>query len=134
MGRVHMGRCTLAHHGCLTRYHRFEKDFPNMEYNAAESDVTEEEAYRLTYPIAWADGMKRITRKQRQCRQVLQVHTGPLQLLRYVEQGMHRACMDSLERRNGIENRFKNSFSEKGWTLPVESRGKGVINPFRRGT
>ena len=47
-----MGRCTLTHHGLNNTISPFlKKDFPNLEFDVANSDITEEEAYRLTYPL-----------------------------------------------------------------------------------
>jgi epoxyqueuosine reductase len=52
---VHMGRCTLTHHGMNNEISPFlKKAFPNMAFDVRNSQMSEEEAYRLCYPLAQA--------------------------------------------------------------------------------
>lgn len=136
-GNVHMGRCTLTHHGLNNTISPFfKKDLPNLEYNVSESNVTEEEAYRLTYPIALGTWTK--NHYEENSGSIIKYYKYILDHSGYFAvcgaRGCIRACMDSLEKSKRIENRFENPFyRKKGWKLPVEITGevKGVINPFR---
>ncbi len=52
-GDVRMGRCTLSHHGMNNECSPFlKKEFPNMAFNVRHSEMTEEEAYILSYTMA----------------------------------------------------------------------------------
>ena len=134
---VHMGRCTLTHHGLNNTVSPFlKKDFPNMNFDVSKSDATEEEAYRLTYPIAqgaWTNCFY-----EENAGSIVKYYKYILNHCGYFAlcgaKGCIRACMDSLEKSNRIENKFKNPFyRKKGWDIPVEREGEkvGVINPFR---
>ena len=136
-GDVHMGRCTLTHHGLNNTISPFlKKDFPNLEFDVANSDITEEEAYRLTYPLGlgtWTNNFYEDNGGSviKYYKYILN-HCGYFALCG--AKGCIRACMDSLERSGRIENTFKNKFyRKKSWNIPVEREGEkiGVINPFR---
>jgi len=136
-GNVHMGRCTLTHHGLNNTISPFlNKDLPNLQYNVPESNVTEEEAYRLAYPVALGTWTK--SHYEENSGNVIKYYRYILDHCGYFAicgaRGCIRACMDSLEKSKRIGNRFKNPFyRKKGWILPVERTGevRGVINPFR---
>lgn len=52
---VHMGRCTLTHHGMNWEASPFlKKSFPGLRLNVRASELSEEAAYKLTYPAATA--------------------------------------------------------------------------------
>jgi len=135
-GDVHMGRCTLTHHGQNNKISPFHKAaFPNMEFDVDNSHMTEEEAYRISYPLAtakWTDA--------------LWEHSDPyvIKFYNYVmnhvgyfalcgARGCIRACMMNLEKNGIIENKFKNEFRYKpAWLLPNKiEETQGTINPFR---
>jgi ferredoxin len=135
-GDVHMGRCTLTHHGLNNKISPFlKRDFPNMEFDVTKSDITEEEAYRLCYPLSSAKWTNTIYDNP---------DAAVLEYYNYVRRhtdyfavcgakGCIRACMDNLEKSNRIENKFKNKFYKKpSWELPTEkNEKKGIINPMR---
>lgn len=136
-GDVHMGRCTLTHHGLNNRVSPFlKKDFPNLEFDAASADITEEEAYRLTYPLGlgtWGSSFY-----EENSGSIIKYYKYILDHCGYFAlcgaKGCIRACMDSLEKSGRINNRFKNKFyRKKSWNIPLERQGdkKGTINPFR---
>jgi epoxyqueuosine reductase len=136
-GDVHMGRCTLTHHGLNNTISPFlKKDFPNLEFDASTSDVTEEEAYRLTYPLGlgtWGNNFY-----EENGGSIIKYYKYILNHCGYFAlcgaKGCIRACMDSLEKSGRIENTFENKFyRKKSWNIPVEREGEkvGVINPFR---
>jgi epoxyqueuosine reductase len=136
-GDVHMGRCTLTHHGLNNTISPFlKKDFPNLEFDVANSDITEEEAYRLTYPLGlgtWGNNFY-----EENGGNIIKYYKYILNHCGYFAlcgaKGCIRACMDSLEKSGRIENIFKNNFyRKKSWSVPVEREGEkiGVINPFR---
>jgi epoxyqueuosine reductase len=136
-GDVHMGRCTLTHHGLNSRVSPFlKKDFPNLEFDVSATDITEEEAYRFTHPVAlgnWANPFYEENNGS-----TIQYYKYILQHCGYFglcgAKGCIRACMDSLEKAGKIQNTFINPFYRKPpWEIKVEREGKkiGVINPFR---
>jgi ferredoxin len=54
-GDVHMGRCTLSHHGMNWECSPFlKRDFPGLRLNVRDSEMSEEAAYKLCYPAASA--------------------------------------------------------------------------------
>lgn len=136
-GDVHMGRCTLTHHGLNNTISPFlKKDFPNLEFDVANSDITEEEAYRLTYPLGlgtWGNNFY-----EENGGNIIKYYKYILNHCGYFAlcgaKGCIRACMDSLEKSGRIENTFENKFyRKKSWNIPVQREGDkiGVINPFR---
>jgi hypothetical protein len=128
---------TLTHHGLNNTISPFlKKDFPNLEFDVANSDITEEEAYRLTYPLGlgtWGNNFY-----EENGGNIIKYYKYILNHCGYFAlcgaKGCIRACMDSLEKSGRIENIFKNNFyRKKSWSVPVEREGEkiGVINPFR---
>ncbi len=58
-GDVHMGRCTLTHHGLNWRASPFlAKDEPGFDLDVTRSNMSEEAAYKMTYPLAQAKWRK----------------------------------------------------------------------------
>ena len=133
---VDMGRCTLTHHGLNNTISPFlKKDLPNFELDVSKAEMTEEEAYRLTYPVAGANWTaspydEHSSAVIKYYKYVMN-HTGYFAVCG--ARGCIRACMDNLEKNNKIKNNFKNPFYKKpSWVLPCEKEKKqGVINPFR---
>ena len=132
-GDVQMGRCTLSHHGMNNECSPFhKKEFPNMAFDVRNSDMTEEEAYILTYSMAGAKwGRKPHTDSVIEYYNYIKEHTGYFAVCG--ARGCIRACMDSLEKTGRIENQFHNRFYQKeSWLLPnkPETVSRGV-NPYR---
>ena len=132
-GDVQMGRCTLSHHGLNNECSPFlKKEFPNMAFDVRSSDMTEEEAYILTYTLAGAKwSRKPETSKVMEYYDYIKSHTGYFAICG--ARGCIRACMNMLERTGRIENTFHNQFYYKdSWLLPnqPEEISKGV-NPYR---
>lgn len=132
-GDVRMGRCTLTHHGMNAECSPFlKKDFPNMEFPVRTSEMTEEEAYILTYTMAQGHwGRKPLNSAAIDYYDYMLRHTGYFAICG--AKGCIRACMDMLEKAGRTENVFHNAFYRKPeWTLPVGpvAISEGV-NPFR---
>ncbi len=132
-GDVRMGRCTLSHHGMNNECSPFlKKEFPNMAFDVRNSEMTEEEAYILSYTMArgkW--GRKPENHSVIGYYDYILEHTGYFAICG--AKGCIRACMDVLERAGRIENRFRNRFYRKeSWVLPnkPETVSEGV-NPYR---
>ncbi|HOB37241.1 MAG: hypothetical protein GX172_00865 [Clostridiales bacterium] len=133
---VHMGRCTLTHHGFNNEISPFlKKAFPNMAFDVRNSQMSEEEAYRLCYPMAQAQWY--VTHSENNNKSVIEYYDYVLKHVGYFAvcgaKGCIRACMNSLEKSNRIENKFHNDFyRKKPWKLEnqPEKIEKG-INPFR---
>ena len=132
-GDVRMGRCTLSHHGMNNECSPFlKKEFPNMAFDVRESEMTEEEAYILTYNLARAQWWRKPdSHKALEYYDYVLKHTGYFAICG--ARGCIRACMNMLEKTGRIENKFHNSFYRKeSWLLPnkPETVSKGV-NPYR---
>jgi epoxyqueuosine reductase len=135
-GDVDMGRCTLTHHGLNNTISPFlKKDLPNLEFDAAKAEITEEEAYRMTYPMGLAKWTTALFDSPDGA--ILHYYNYILNHVGYFAvcgaKGCIRACMDNLEKNNRIENKFNNNFyKKKSWILPVEKdERKGRINLWR---
>ena len=135
-GDVDMGWCTLTHHGfnnTISPFHK--KTFPNMEFDACNADITEEEAYRLCYPMATSKWIK--TPYDSPDAPIIEYYNYIMNHVGYFAvcgaRGCIRACMDNLEKNGRIENRFHNKFyKKKPWLMPKEKgEKKGRINGFR---
>jgi ferredoxin len=120
-GNVQMGRCALTHHGFNNEISPFhKKSFPNMEFDVRNSDMTEEEAYRMCYPMAKAQWGT--TYNENNNNSVIEYYDYILKHVGYFAicgaKGCIRACMNSLEKSKRIENTFHNPFYRKqSWTL-----------------
>ncbi len=137
-GDVHMGRCTLTHHGMNAEISPFlKKSFPNMNFNVKNSQLTEEEAYRICYPLAMAKWG--ITHNDNNINSIIEYYDYILKHVGYFAicgaKGCIRACMNSLERSGRIENTFHNRcYYKKSWKLstgPEPGTKVSGINPYR---
>jgi len=103
-----------------------------MAFDVRNSQMTEEEAYILTYAIANAKwGRKPRTNSVMEYYDYIINHTGYFAICG--ARGCIRACNDVLERAGRIENQFHNNYYKRpGWLLPnqPETVSKGV-NPYR---
>lgn len=103
-----------------------------MAFDVRNSEMTEEEAYILTYTMAegkW--GRKAETNNVMEYESYIFDHNGYMAI--GGARGCIRACMNVLEKSGRIENRFHNQFYKKpGWLLPnnPETISTGV-NPYR---
>ena len=132
-GDVRMGRCTMTHHGLNEECSPFlKKEFPNFSFHVRDSEITEEEAYILSYTIArgkWS--------RKPETRSLVEYYDYVLSHTTYYAicgaKGCIRACMDMLERSNRIENKFHNKFYyKKSWNLnELETPRPLGVNPFR---
>ena len=103
-----------------------------MAFDVRNSEMTEEEAYILSYTIAnGAWGRKPGTNKVMGYYDYIITHTGYFAICG--AKGCIRACMNALEKTDRIENKFHNPFfHKKSWTLSnkPEQVSDGV-NPYR---
>ena len=132
-GDVRMGRCTLSHHGMNNECSPFlKKEFPNMAFDVRNSEMTEEEAYILSYTVAKGSwGRKPDDSAVVGYYDYILNHTGYFAICG--AKGCIRACMNVLEKTDRIENKFQNPFfRKKSWTLSntPETVSDGV-NPYR---
>ena len=103
-----------------------------MAFDVRNSEMTEEEAYILTYSIASAKwGRKPENNAVMGYYNYIMNHGGYFAICG--AKGCIRACMNALEKSGRIENKFHNQFYKKpSWTLPnkpeVISNG---VNPYR---
>ena len=132
-GDVQMGRCTLSHHGMNNECSPFlKKDFPNMAFDVRNSEMTEEEAYILAYTLAGGTwGRKPETNRVMEYESYIMGHTGYMAICG--ARGCIRACMNVLENRDRIENKFHNKFYKKpSWLLPNKPvKPSDGVNPYR---
>ncbi len=112
-GDVHMGRCTLTHHGFNNECSPFhKKEFPNMAFDVRNSEMTEEEAYILCYSMAQAKWFRKPeTGKALEYYDYILKHTGYFAICG--ARGCIRACMNMLEKTNRIENTFQTNFIKR---------------------
>ncbi len=131
-GDVRMGRCTLTHHGFHNEISPFhKKEFPNMAFDVRHSEMTEEEAYILTYSMAGAKWSRKPGTNVINYYDYILKHTGYFAVCG--ARGCIRACMVALEKAGRIESKYHNPFYKKeSWLLPnaPETVSPGV-NPFR---
>ncbi len=121
-GDVHMGRCTLTHHGLNWEASPFlKKDIPGFKLDVRNSNMSEEAAYKMAYPLAQG--------KWRQSEEFPQGGTTAYynQIMAHVgyfaicgAKGCIQACCDSMEKRRCIQqNKFNVSLFERPfWALP----------------
>ncbi len=122
-GDVHMGRCTLTHHGMNYEASPFlKKSFPGLRLNVRDTDMSEEEAYRLCYPMAKAGWIP--SREFPDYESVIPYYNQIIKHTGYFAicgaKGCIRECMASLEQRHAIEQSdFKTRvFARPDWKLP----------------
>ena len=132
-GDVRMGRCTLSHHGMNNECSPFlKKEFPNMAFDVRNSEMTEEEAYILSYTVAGGKwGRKADTNNVVDYYDYILTHTGYFAICG--ARGCIRACMNALEKTGRIENKFHNNFyRKKSWLLPLQPKSiSNGVNPYR---
>ena len=102
-----------------------------MAFNVRDSEMTEEEAYILSYTIAKGQWGRKPTNSVLGYYDYILSHTSYFAICG--ARGCIRACMNALERTDKIENKFHNNFyRKKSWLLPNKpteiSRG---VNPYR---
>jgi epoxyqueuosine reductase len=131
-GDVHMGRCTLTHHGMNWEVSPFlKKDFPGMLLDVRNSTMSEEAAYKLTYPAAgatWGPSPEFPHSAILPFYHQIKSHTGYFALCG--AKGCIRSCMASLEHRKAIgQNEFPTPvFPRPPWKLaPPQDDATGGI-------
>ena len=121
-GDVHMGRCTLTHHGLNPEASPFlRKDMPGFNLNVRETNMSEEAAYKLTQPlahVAWRPTMEFPGRTVFDYYQQITAHTGYFALCG--ARGCIRSCMAALEKRGCIGQRAFPTpvYAREMWRLP----------------
>lgn len=131
-GDVHMGRCTLSHHGLNHEVSPFmKKALPNVDFNVRNSKMTEEEAYLLTYGL-----MKATSARKPDDKRTLPKYNSLINHTDYFAicgaRGCIRACMNALENSGRITNRFHNKFyRKKSWLLDKPIEQPSGVNPYR---
>ena len=134
-GDVDMGRCTMTHHGLNNRISPFlKKDLPNLEMDVQNMNITEEEAYRMTYTIAqgtWGSVYDQPDNSIIHYYKYVLSHVGYFAICG--ARGCICSCMDSLEKRKAIKNLFHNPLYKRPlWMLPWQQKEKvGRINAWR---
>ncbi|MDH7568155.1 MAG: hypothetical protein QHJ73_01045 [Armatimonadota bacterium] len=124
-GDVHMGRCTLTHHGMNWEASPFmKKDMPGLDVGVRESRLSEEAAYKLTYSMAqarWTPSREFPSAAVMEYYNQIIAHTGYFALCG--AKGCIRACMEQLEKRGAIEqSQFATPvWSRPDWSLPPPS-------------
>ena len=102
-----------------------------MAFDVRNSEMTEEEAYILTYTLAKGKWARKPGEYVLGYYDYVMTHTGYFAVCG--AKGCIRACMDMLEKADRIENKFHNNFyRKKSWSIPnkpeVLPRG---VNPYR---
>ena len=103
-----------------------------MAFDVRNSEMTEEEAYILTYTMAGGKwGRKPENNKVMGYYDYILSHTGYFAICG--AKGCIRACMNALEKAGRTENRFNNQFYYKdSWTLPNKpDKVSEGVNPYR---
>jgi epoxyqueuosine reductase len=122
-GDVHMGRCTLTHHGMNYEASPFLKDaLPGMRLNVRDTDMSEEAAYRLCYPMAdasWMPNPEMPTNSVIPYYKQIKSHSGYFAICG--AKGCIRGCMDVLEKRKVI--------GQCGFPTPVHARPQWKLSP-----
>ncbi len=131
-GDVHMGRCTLTHHGLNYEASPFLKAaVPGFKLDVRNSNMSEESAYKTTYTLAlgkWGGSKEHNTDCVMPYYKQILDHVGYFAICG--AKGCIRACMDSREKCHGIEqcNFHTKVFERKQWKLapPEEDVTGGV--------
>jgi len=127
-GDVHMGRCTLTHHGLNKEASPFlAKDCPGLHMDVSEQECSEEEAYKLTHSIGRADWRK--TPEFPSGHVIDYAHT-MLHGVGYYAVCGARGCIRACFMSNGLagepDRRFHNEFRKRPmWTLSPEGAPGG---------
>ena len=131
-GDVHMGRCTLTHHGLNWEVSPFlKKDAPGLDLDVRHSPMSEETAYKLTYPLAmarWRPSLEFAGSKVMNYYHQILSHTGYFAVCG--AKGCIRSCMVNMEKTGRIEqSRFPTPvFARPQWKLepPAKAACGGV--------
>jgi ferredoxin len=121
-GDVRMGRCTLSHHGMNWECSPFlKKDFPGLRLNVRQTEMSEEAAYKLTYPAAtaqWNAGPEFPDDAILPFYNQIKSHVGYFAICG--AKGCIRSCMAGLEKCGNIEQKSFPTpvFPRKPWKLP----------------
>ncbi|MFA5203793.1 MAG: hypothetical protein WC708_05245 [Lentisphaeria bacterium] len=103
-GDVHMGRCTLTHHGLNWEASPFlKKDFPGLDLDVRHSTMSEEAAYKMAYPMAdakWGASPEFPAAACMTYYNQIKSHTDYFAICG--AKGCIRACMDAMEKRRAI--------------------------------
>lgn len=122
-GDVHMGKCTLTHHGLNKEASPFlAKDCPGLRMDVSEQECSEEEAYKLTHSIGRADWRRT---PEFPTGHVIDYAWTMLHGVGYYAvcgaRGCIRACMMSGGAAGAADERFHHPFRKKPmWTLSPE--------------
>ncbi len=117
---VHMGRCTLTHHGLNKEASPFlAKDCPGLRMDVSEQECSEEEAYKLTHSVGRADWRRT---PEFPTGHVIDYAWTMLHGVGYYAvcgaRGCIRACMMSNGPAGEPDRRFHNEFRKRPmWTL-----------------
>ncbi|MBN1863927.1 MAG: hypothetical protein JW808_03405 [Victivallales bacterium] len=131
-GDVHMGRCTLTHHGLNHEVSPFlKKALPGFDLDVRKSNVSEEVAYRMTYTLAQG---KWIPSEELPSDSIVPYYKQMLDHVGYFAvcgaKGCVRSCMEYQEKtRNICQHKFKTPVFGKGkWRLkpPSEDSTGGI--------
>lgn len=132
-GDVHMGRCTLTHHGMNRMVSPFlQKDFPNLDFDIRNTQMSEEEAYMMCGAMAKGTCYRKPYDKNiMEFNAYVRNHTGYYAVCG--ARGCIRACNDILEKTKRIENLFHNPYyKHPSWEFPTKPEKEfDGINPFR---
>lgn len=131
-GDVHMGRCTLTHHGMNWEVSPFlKKDFPGLDMNVRENTMSEEAAYRLCYPMSSAKWLPSPEFPAGSCMEFysqIREHTQYFAVCG--ARGCIRGCMSAMEKKKSIEQcNFPTPVAPRpGWKLaPPQADETGGI-------
>jgi hypothetical protein len=131
-GDVHMGRCTLTHHGMNWEVSPFmKKDLPGLDVDVRHSDVSEETAYRLCYTMAQGRWMPN---PENPSPAVMSFYNQIKSHCNYYAvcgaRGCIRGCMDAMEKRGAIDqSEFRTAVSPRpAWQLtpPAQDQTGGI--------
>lgn len=121
-GDVHMGRCTLTHHGMNWEASPFlKKSLPGYDLNVRESNMSEEAAYKFSYSLGlagWAPSAEFPENATIPFYKQILSHCGYYAICG--AKGCIRACMDTLEKRKVID--------QKDYKTPVFARPSWELN------
>lgn len=123
-GDVHMGRCTLTHHGLNRKASPFlAQAYPGYDLDVPTSNMSEEAAYKMTYPLAlakWGRSPEFPDQSGAAIPYYNQIisHTGYFAICG--AKGCIRACAQAMEKRGAVEqDNFKcKIFERPDWELP----------------
>jgi ferredoxin len=131
-GDVHMGRCTLTHHGMNWEASPFLKEAcPGFNLDVRNTNMSEETAYKMAYTLAlgkWPKSPEHDTDSVNPYYKQILDHTGYFAICG--AKGCIRACMDTMEKCHRIDQDDFDTpvFPEKPWELsPPENDETGGI-------